>query len=248
MSRNFELLEQIERERSFGRQHSPEPKFIASERLRERDDKARWDGDDALGLVQRIFLPQEQGSPRVVTFAAVDHGNGCSRLCRSVAEALAKNASGAVCLLEGNFRSPGLPSLFGTANHYGLTDALQKEGPIRSFAKPVGPDNLWLLSSGALVPESPNLLTAERITLRLAESRSEFAYVIIDTPPVGLYGDAIVLGQLSDGMVLVLEAENTHRETALAVVGGLRSSKVRILGAVLNKRTFPIPQKLYDRL
>ncbi len=248
MSRNFELMELIERERSFRPEQCPEPKPTASERLRERHDKAELAGDDVLGLVQRIFLPQERDSPRVVAFAAVDHGNGCSRMCRFVAEALAKNATGAVCLLEANFRSPGLPSLFGTTNHYGFTDALQSEGPIRSFAKPAGPDNLWLISSGALAAASPNLLTAGRIKSRFAELRSEFAYVVIDTPPLALYGDAIVLGQLSDGMVLVLEAEHTRRETARAVVDGLRSSKIQILGAVLNKRTFPIPQKLYDRL
>jgi Mrp family chromosome partitioning ATPase len=243
MSRNFELMEQIQRERSFQAQQSSEAVFTRIDTMGERHD---WASEDALRLVQRIF--QGQDSPRIVAFAGVDHGNGCSRICTSVAEALAKNAPGPVCLLEANFRSPGLPSLLGTTNHYGLTDALQSEGPIRSFAKPAGPDKLWLISAGALAVDSPNLLTAQRLKSRLAELRSEFAFVIIDTPPLALYGDANVLGQLADGLVLVLEAGDTRRETARAVVDSLRSSKIQILGAVLNKRTFPIPQKLYDRL
>jgi Mrp family chromosome partitioning ATPase len=62
------------------------------------------------------------------------------------------------------------------------------------------------------------------------------------------YADAIALGQLSDGIVLVLEAESTRREAALIAVEHLRSSNVPILGAVLNKRTFPIPHSIYKRL
>jgi Mrp family chromosome partitioning ATPase len=247
MSRNFELMEQIERERSFRTQDSSHA-ISAQIHGNGRHHSGDWISDDALRLVQRIFLLHGQASPRMVVFAGIDHGNGCSRICTAVADELAKNAPGPVCLLEANLRSPSLPSFFGTTNHYGFTDALQNNGPIRSFAKPLANDKLWLISSGALTGDSPNLLTAERIRSRLAELRSEFAFVIIDTPPLAHYGDAIVLGQLSDGVVLVLEAENTRRETARAVVDGLRSSNIEILGAVLNKRTFPIPQKLYDRL
>ena len=248
MSRNFELMEQMEHERTFRTQPSTDPVSAQADRIGERYYGGDWAREDALRLVHRIFLPQGPDAPRMVAFAGVDHGNGCSHICVSIAEALAKNASGPVCLLEANFRSPGLPSLFGARNHYGLTDALQGEGPIRSFAKPAGPENLWLISSGALAADSPSLLTAERVKFRLAELRMEFAFIIIDSPPLAHYGDATVLGQLADGLVLVLEAENTRRETAGAVVVGLRSSRIKILGAVLNKRTFPIPQKIYDKL
>jgi capsular exopolysaccharide synthesis family protein len=198
--------------------------------------------------VQRIFPLQNQDSLKMVVFAAVDHGNGCSLISTSVAEALARDSQSSVCLLEANFRSPGLPYLTGTTNRSGLTDALLGEGPIRSFAKPVGADGLWLISSGAPVADSPNLLTAERLKSRFAELRAEFDFVIIDASPLARYADAIVLGQLSDGIVLVLEADATRREVARSVVDNLRSAKIQILGAVLNKRTFPIPQKLYDKL
>jgi Mrp family chromosome partitioning ATPase len=47
---------------------------------------------------------------------------------------------------------------------------------------------------------------------------------------------------------LVLEANSTRREAALQVAENLRAANIRILGAVLNKRTFPIPETLYNRL
>ena len=62
------------------------------------------------------------------------------------------------------------------------------------------------------------------------------------------YSDALAFGQLTDGFILVVEANATRREAALQVAENLRAANVRILGAVLNQRTFPIPEALYHRL
>jgi capsular exopolysaccharide synthesis family protein len=248
MSRNFDLMQEMEKERAFHSSRIIEAAFPIPGENRDRDADRRLTSDLTLGLVQRIFPQQAQEPPRMVVVAGIDHGNGCSRIASSIAETLAGNARGAVCLVEANFRSPGLPAMLGATNYYGLTDALLEQAPIRSFIKPVCNDSLWLLSSGPLASDSPNLLTSERMKALFAELREEFDFVIVDAPPLTRYADAIALGQLSDGVVLVLEAESTRREAALTAVENLRSSKVPILGAVLNKRRFPIPEKIYNIL
>ena len=252
MSKNFELMQQIEIDRKLGSNQivelAPHPNDGNNN---NGNNKGRAHkqlaGDEALRLVQQVFLSTQE-PPRVVVFAGIDHGNGCSRISASVAQALARNDGGSVCLVEANFRSPALPALFGTTNHYGLTDALLQEGPIHSFAKRIPGDNLWLLSGGSTTADSPSLLSLESLKRRIAELRTEFEFVIIDAPPLTKYADAISLGQLTDGLVLVLEANCTRRDTALAAVESLRSSGIKILGAVLNKRTFPIPEKISSRL
>jgi Mrp family chromosome partitioning ATPase len=150
--------------------------------------------------------------------------------------------------VEGNFRTPSLPGLFGVDNHHGLADSLRQEGAIRGFAKQAGRDNVWLLSTGSLGRDDVNLLNCDRMKERIAELRSAFDYVLIDAPPLNSYADAMVFGRLADGVVLVLEANATRREAALRVAESLRSAKISVLGAVLNKRTFPIPSALYKRL
>jgi capsular exopolysaccharide synthesis family protein len=254
MSKNYELMQQAGMQQEFRptrKVESPEPvKAGNGNGHREADslDLDQLAGEEVLRLVQRVFLLQAQEPPHMVAFAGVDHGNGCSRVCMRVAETLAKNVRGSVCLVEANLRSPALPEMFGTANHHGLTDALLQEGPIRSFTKPVRGDNLWLLSSGALAADSAQLLNSERLKPRLAELRKEFDFVLIDAPPLTRYSDAIGLAQMTDGLVLVLEANSTRREAALQVAENLRAANIRILGAVLNKRTFPIPETLYNKL
>jgi Mrp family chromosome partitioning ATPase len=246
MSRNFELMQEIERDQALRSSRLLEPAFPISGEKPSGNN--RLDDNLTLRLVQQIFLQQTKDSPRLVVFAGIDHGNGCSQIATSVAETLAGNAPGAVCLVEANFRSPALPEILGTSNYHGLTDALLEEGPIRSFIKPVCDGRLWLLSSGPLGADSPNLLTSERMRARCLELRQEFDFVIVDAPPMTRYADAIALGQLSDGIVLILEGGATRREAARTAVENLRSSRVPVLGAVLNKRTFPIPERIYNKL
>jgi len=248
MSKHFELLQQIEKEQSNGSGPNAAPFIPISGGSNIGIGLGQWASDEALRLVQQVFLLQTQDPPRVVVFAGIDHGNGCSQICAAVAETLAKNAKGKVCLVEANFRSPGLPGLFGVPNHHGLTEALLRDGPISAYARLIGQENLWLLSAGTLAVDSPNLLASDHLKIRLDELRKEFDFVIIDAPPLTPYSDAVVLGQLSDGLVLILEADSTRREAASAAAENLRSVKVPILAAVLNKRTFPIPEKIYSRL
>jgi Mrp family chromosome partitioning ATPase len=48
--------------------------------------------------------------------------------------------------------------------------------------------------------------------------------------------------------VLVLKANSTRKDRARNAVRDLQAAKVKVLGAVLNQRTFPIPDKLYNKL
>jgi Mrp family chromosome partitioning ATPase len=236
MSRNYELMREMEQKQALLSSYSKAPALTAGNSSPPRFPRSLA-SDLMAGLVQRVFLRPQQNPPRLVVFAAVDHGNGCSQIAASVARALTASAPGAVCLVEANFRSPALPRMLGTTNYQGFTNALQQQGSIRSFMKPMGSGCLWLLSSGPLAADSPNLLAAERMRARFAELRAEFNFVVVDAPPLSRYADAIALGQLSDGMVLVLEAGSTRQDAALTAVQYVRTSRIQILGAVLNKGT-----------
>jgi polysaccharide biosynthesis transport protein len=248
MSKNFELMQQVRiavrPERSpllvdrGDSSYAPNISFASDQVTRE----------ESLKLVQRLFLGQDAKCPRVVVFAAVDSGSGCTRLCGETACALAENISGSVCLVDANLRAPSLPEFFGVTNHWGLTDALLKEGSIRSFARQVCGDNLWLLSCGSLKSDSSNVLSSEHLKMRFAEMRKEFDYILVDAPPLNQYVDAMAIGQIADGLVLIVEADSTRKESALKALETLRAAKIEVLGAVLNKRTFPIPEFVYRRL
>jgi Mrp family chromosome partitioning ATPase len=252
MSRNFELMRKLGRD--FEEKSVPRPRpVISNEPERQRPAGTRFDlsqmaREETLRLVQRLFLQQPQKGPRAILFAGIEQGTGCSQICLLVAEILRSAVSGSICLVDANFRSPSLPSLLGTTNGYGLTDALLEDGPVETFVRPLNISNAWLLSCGSLGPSSLNLLNSQRMKARFEELRMQFDYVLVDAPSLSRYADATALGRLTDGVVLVLEANSTRKETALNVMENLRAAQIQVLGAVLNKRTFPIPELLYRRL
>lgn len=243
-------LGEIEHEPSLTKEHVAST-FPLQEGTRSRPLSPDFDPasqEECLRLVQRIFLGQSPAAGRAIVFAGIDRGDGCSRICIESARTLAANVAGSVCLVEGNFRTTSLARFFDVSNHRGLADSLVGNGSIRSYTIQLQPVNLWLLSAGALMPESPNLLNSDSVKLRLQELRKEFDYILIDAPALNLYGDAVTLGRNADGVVIVLQAESTRRESALKGLASLREAKVEVLGAVLNRRTFPIPEYVYRRL
>jgi succinoglycan biosynthesis transport protein ExoP len=202
--------------------------------------------EEARKLVQNIFLSSDDTPHQVVVFAGVDSGNGCSRISSLMSRTLAAHTTAPICLVDANLRTPAPASAFHYDNDYGLTDSLRSPGPISEFVRCAGPENLSVLSCGSGARDSVALLTSSNMRERMADLRNEFAYVLIDAPPLNNYADAVALGQLADGLVLILEANVTRRESALRVADHLRNMQVKLLGAVLNKRTFPIPEVIYN--
>ena len=255
MSRNFELLQQVGRGFEVP-PASPTPQPVRKpSKLHEkatpigtRLDFGQVAREEASRLVQRIFLSSGPKAPRAVLFAGIAEGVGCSQICLLVAEILRSTVSGSICLVEANFRSPSLSSTLGITNDHGLTNSMLQDGPIRFFARPLAIDNVWLLSCGLLSSDVPKFLNSDRLKARFEELRAEFDYLLVDAPSISQYADATTLGRLTDGLVLVLEANSTRKEIALNVMDKLRAAQIPVLGAVLNKRTFPIPELLYRRL
>ena len=250
MSKNFELLQQADKLHEVtglnqGRSSVPLEAAAACTPSLEVGETAR---DEITKLVRRLFQVSGTESPRVVVFAGTETGNGCSWLCARLGEFLASQINGSVCLLDCNFRSPSLHQEFGLPNHYGLSDALSQNEGIRQYLRPLSRPNFWLLSCGSPVANGQALLGSDRMRMLVQELRAEFDYVIVDAAPLDAGTDSIVLGGVSDGVVLVVRANSSRRDTAGKAMQEFHAANVPVRGVVLNRRTFPIPESIYKRL
>jgi Mrp family chromosome partitioning ATPase len=165
-----------------------------------------------------------------------------------VGEILASQVTSSVCIVDCSLRAPSLHEQFKVENHFGLSDALIGDGPIRQYAQQLSRPNLWLVSSGTENNSSQELLTSNRMRMRIAELRGEFNYVLMDVAPLSSCNHAMVFGGQSDGLVLVLKANSTRRSATREITQQLQTANIRMLGAVLNQRTFPIPENIYNKL
>jgi protein-tyrosine kinase len=199
-------------------------------------------------LVHRLFLTHAPTAPKSVVLCGIDRGSGSSFICWRAAEILASQAEGSVCVVDANLRSPSLHEYFQVDKQRGLTDAVLQPGPVREFTQQLPAGNLWVFACGSRFPDTNAFFALEGLRARMIELRTAFDYILVDVAPPDLFVDAITVGRLVDGAILVLEANTTRREKARQAKEVLESANVRILGAVLNRRVFPIPERLYARL
>jgi capsular exopolysaccharide synthesis family protein len=150
--------------------------------------------------------------------------------------------------LDANLRHPGLHEQFAVENQFGLADALQGSEPLLNYAHSMSRPNLWLISSGSSPEAALPLLGSDRMRQMIAELRSGVDYVIIDASAMNVSNDATVLASAADGVVMVLKANSSRRETVRKAVQDMQAANIRVLGAVLNQRTFPIPEAIYNKL
>jgi len=254
VSKNFELMQEFLKETEVDGERStsapPKPLLFPGISLGAKGPAFnRAAQEECHKLVQGVFLADSSLS-RAIVFAAVERGDGCTRICVETARILASNTESRVCIVDANLRNPSLPGFFGVSNHRGLLDALANEGSRVSTFTTQLEANLWLLSAGGTGPGAPPALNSELLGARLKELRDEFRYVLVDAPALNVHMDAIALARNgnADGIIVVLQADSTRRETAIKAVASVRQAKIEVLGAVLNRRSFPIPELLYRRL
>jgi receptor protein-tyrosine kinase len=248
MSRNFEILQQAAKGDLLIPAGMPPPLGQAMPApVHAKVHMKEITNEQIEKLVQRLFFHGGQlGGPRVVSFSGIERENRSSWICARVGESLASQADASVCIVDANPWSPQLHAHFNAGNRTGLAAALTARGPIRSYATPLSSGNLWLMPSGSI--EGNLHAHADRCRARFAELREEFNYVLVSAPSLSRESEATLLGQLADGIVLILQANRTRRASVRQAKERLETAQVQILGAVLDQRTFPIPEFLYRKL
>jgi capsular exopolysaccharide synthesis family protein len=256
MSRNFELLQKAADEREHRGVASPVPEpsgpWVApgtTEGEAAGSVPHLLEGvsrEEMTKLVQRLFLLPD--SSRVVVFSGVERGAGCTWLTAQVARSLAERGRNTVCVVDANLRFPAMHEVFGLANHNGLTDAVAASASLQGYLRKTPMANLWLLTCGSPEKTEQALNASDQMLSCIQELRNHFDFVLIDSPPMNSFNDAVRLASVGDGIALVLKANTSRRETAQRVLREARAANVRVLGAVLNQRTFPVPESIYKRL
>jgi len=203
--------------------------------------------EEELKLVQRVFLAGED-SPRMVLFSGFERDIGCASICIHACEILAAQTESSICLVDMGFRAPSLHEYCEVQNTRGLAEAIVETGPIQEFAQQLSPANLWAIPSGRGASQLNFAKVADRLRNRLEELRNAYRHVVVHSGSLWLNADAMLIGKWTDGVVLILEAHSTRRDTARRIKESLAVANTKVLGVVLNNRTYPIPETLYSRL
>ncbi|MBN2794419.1 MAG: CpsD/CapB family tyrosine-protein kinase [Clostridia bacterium] len=142
-----------------------------------------------------------------------------------------------VILIDCDLRKPRLHKIFEVSNTSGLTNVLMDSTLLKSNIQKV--DGLDLLTSGPVPPNPSEMLGSEKMKALIESLKSEYDYVIIDSPPVAYVTDGALLASYADGTILVVAAGQTDARAASNAKLQLDKVSANIIGVVLTK----IPKK-----
>lgn len=190
------------------------------------------------------FLGVDQ-SVKVLQVTSSRPGEGKSTLAANLALALAQGGR-RVALVDTDLRSPRVEEIFGHADYDsrgGLTgvlvDTILLEYALRP-SKHQGPEdpivdaNLRVLDAGERPPYPAELLGSNRMVEVVASLRSEFDFVILDSPPVLAVSDPLVVAGLVDAVLFVARAGIVQRRQLSQALDQLDQIDAPIAGIVLN--------------
>ena len=144
-------------------------------------------------------------------------------------------AGGRVLLVDTDMRKPRIHKSFGLKSDKGISNVMAGDLQLKDAICKSEVPNLDVLPCGPMPPNPAELLHTERFRQILAQCRSSYDRVVLDSPPIAPVTDPAIIGSVTDGVVLVLRAGHTTREAAQFARRQLTDAGARILGIVINR-------------
>jgi exopolysaccharide/PEP-CTERM locus tyrosine autokinase len=183
----------------------------------------------------RLRLPQP---PRTILVTSARAGEGKTLISANLAAGIAHDFNAYALLVDSDLRNPSLGNWFGISNGYGLSDYLVGRKEISELLFKTEIERLRILLGGTLQDNPAELIGSARMESLIQELKSRYndRYIIFDSTPLLATSEPEVLSKLVDGILVVVRAGETPRETVKQAISSLEKEK--IMGVVLNDLQF----------
>jgi capsular exopolysaccharide synthesis family protein len=195
-----------------------------------------------------ILLSQADHPPQVILVTSALPREGKTTAAANLAVTLAQLGDRTV-LVDADLRKPGVGRLLnlGSGKFAGLSSYLAGVSSLDlvTVQHPAIP-NLAAIPTGPLPPNPADLLSSHKFAEAIAELRTKYKFIVIDSPPVMAATDAVILSVQTDGVLLVVRSGETPKEAFTRTRDLLNSVKCHILGVVLNAVDSSSPDYYYS--
>ena len=180
------------------------------------------------------FSIADEKSSHVLLITSSLQSEGKSTTSVNLARSYAENNDNKVLLIDCDLRKPKLARLLELSAPAGLSNVLVKPDLLDEAIIPTGVENLDILLSGDIPPNPSELLGSLRMQKLIEDMREKYNYIILDTPPINMVTDAMVLAPCTDGVLMVVRAGVSERAPVAHAVAQLEYAQAKLLGFVLN--------------
>ena len=185
-------------------------------------------------LRTNIMALGSERPPRTLLITSVETGAGKSTILANLAVALAQSGL-RVIAVDSDFRAPSLDKMFGVPDEFGLSNVIFERGKFGSALRETKVPGLRVLPSGPLPPNPTELLGLSRTRDLIGELAAGADMVLLDSPPLLGFADAVVLAPVVDSVVVVVARGRVSGGQIQKAVAQLAKVGAKQLGFVFNK-------------
>lgn len=202
-----------------------------------------------LGILRNSIETALGGSQkRSIMFTSSSHGEGTTTLAMNYARMVSAHGHSRVLLVEVNARRPSLFWRLGLSDHEGVTDYFESDRRLSSVVQTVGLLGVDVIHIGQRDPAKIQLHLEKAFPELIQEALRDYDTVIVDAPPAVLSPETPPMTFSVDGVVLVVLCGRTKREIVQRSLGMIAQFQGKVLGIVLNRKKYYIPEFIYRRL
>jgi capsular exopolysaccharide synthesis family protein len=179
----------------------------------------------------KYLVPKDQ--PAVISVTSTISGEGKTFVAVNLAAII--SLLGRKTLLIGlDLRKPRIHKILGIDNSTGMSTFLSSNSGYEDVIHKTTIDNLWYASSGPVPPNPAELMERHTMSDFLEKARKQFDYIIIDTPPVAVVTDALLLSRLADVTLFVVRQRYSSKNTLGLIDEIYRGHEIQNPGIVVN--------------
>jgi polysaccharide biosynthesis transport protein len=181
-----------------------------------------------------ILLSRAEKPPQTILFTSATHSEGKTATVLNTAIVFAQMGA-KVLVIDADLRRSRCREILGVQNGAGLTEILTGLREPQELIQPTYIAGLFFLGGGSTPPNPVDLVGSQKMRETLASLREECDYILIDSPPVMLVSDAVLLSTMVEGVVLVVDAQETPKQLLREACARLNYARAKMLGTVLNR-------------
>lgn len=137
-------------------------------------------------------------------------------------------------IVECDMRRRSMAAELGAHARKGICSVLSEEVPLSEAVVDTGVENLHFLDAEPRIPNPSDLLNSRRYENLIKYMRTQYDFIIFDTPPVGTFVDAAVLGKKVDAVIMVVRRNHANSNEVSRAVEQLRAADVKLAGVIMN--------------
>jgi capsular exopolysaccharide synthesis family protein len=195
-------------------------------------------------LADQVYLLMNEKQLKCILITDIASSKDIPVITTNLAVYIGRKTGKKVLIIDANLRNSDLAQILSVPNSFGLGEVLEERINLEEPIYDIG-SNVSILPSGNPSLNPLNLLSSNKLAEIIKIVGEIYGMVFVISAGLNDYQDAVITSSMSDGVVLVVNEEKDRKPVVKFAINPIEQRKAHIVGAILNNRTYVIPEIIY---